>query len=316
VVLGVIFLAQGNHSAAPMSADHILPPWTGIASLVLIVSSFTAYTGMEMNAVHVDALRRPEREFPRGMLVAVALVLLVLVLPPLAISWFVPVDQIGLTAGVMPAFDAVYAHFGLDFLTPITGACIVIAALAGFLTWLSGPSRGLLLIGRERGFLPPFLQRTTEEGAPAAILVVQGLVTTGIALLFVFLPSVSSAYWIFSVITTQVYLVVYFLIFVAAVLLRRRAAGHARGYRAPMLGVLCVVGFAASLAAFLIGFVPPSQFGGGNPGTYALFILAGIAIVGGVIPGLLIWRRRPSWQLGPAAAEAQAPKPAPRELAG
>ncbi|HEY7202031.1 MAG TPA: APC family permease [Candidatus Dormibacteraeota bacterium] len=317
VVLGVIFLAQGNQSAAPMGVSYILPPWAGIASLVLIVSNFMAYTGMEMNAVHVNELRKPETEFPRGMFVAIGLVLLILVLPPIAISWFVPADQLSLTAGAMQAFDAVFAHFGLDWLTPIIGLCIVVASLAGFLTWLSGPSKGLLLIGREKGFLPPFFQRTTESGAPVNILVIQGLVTTGIALLFVFLPSVSSGYWIFSVITTQTYLLVYFFIFVAAMLLRRKAPDHKRGYRAPILGVLCVVGFASSLAAFLIGFVPPSQFGGGSPTVYAVFILIGTAIIGGVIPGLLIWLRKPSWQQGPAAAaEAPEPKPAPRELAG
>ena len=48
------------------------------------------------------------------------------------------------------------------------------------------------------------------------ILVVQGAVTTVIALLYALVPSVSSAYWILSVMTTQVYLIVYLLMFVAA----------------------------------------------------------------------------------------------------
>ena len=41
-----------------------------------------------------------------------------------------------------------------------------------------------------------------------------------IGLLYAFIPSVSSAYWIFSVMTTQVYLIMYVLMFVAAVKLR------------------------------------------------------------------------------------------------
>src|SRR6478672_4883109 len=40
VILGIIYLAQGNASAAPMNASHLLPEWTGIASLVLIVNNF------------------------------------------------------------------------------------------------------------------------------------------------------------------------------------------------------------------------------------------------------------------------------------
>ena len=93
---------------------------------------------------------------------------------------------------------------------------------------------------------------------------VQGGVTTVIALLYALVPSVSSAYWILSVMTTQIYLVMYLLMFVAARNLRRDQPEVERGYRAPVLDVLCVVGFMASAAAIVIGFVPPSQFESGN----------------------------------------------------
>ena len=59
VTLGVVFLGQGNSSAAPMDADHLLPVWAGLSSLVLIVNNFLSYSGMEMNAVHVGTLRTP-----------------------------------------------------------------------------------------------------------------------------------------------------------------------------------------------------------------------------------------------------------------
>src|SRR5215207_2926381 len=59
VVLGAVFLGQGNPSAAPMTANNLLPAWAGLASLVLIVNNFLSYSGMEMNAVHVSSLRNP-----------------------------------------------------------------------------------------------------------------------------------------------------------------------------------------------------------------------------------------------------------------
>ena len=122
--------------------------------------------------------------------------------------------------------------------------------------------------------------------------------------MYAFIPDVSSAYWILSVMTTQVYLVVYLLMFVAAVRLRRSQPDHPRGYRAPMLPLLCVVGFAASIAAFAIGFIPPSQFGEGNAGTYALVIIAGIVIIG-LLPPLLLYRlRKPAWKTEADPADA------------
>ncbi len=118
VILGIAFLGQGNPSAAPMTADNLLPAWAGLASLVLIVNNFLSYSGMEMNAVHVSSLRKPGKEFPRAMFLAMGLVLLIFILPALAISWIVPAEQLSLTAGVMQAFDAVFANFGIAVAHP------------------------------------------------------------------------------------------------------------------------------------------------------------------------------------------------------
>ncbi|MFL6120136.1 APC family permease [Actinophytocola sp.] len=303
VVMGIVYLVQGNPSAAPMDAGHLLPAWTGIASLVLIVNNFLAYSGMEMNAVHVSQLKNPGKEFPRAMFLAVGLVLLIFILPALAVAWVVPADGVSLTAGIMQAFNEFLAHFGLSFLVPLVALALVCAATGGMLGWLAGPSKGLLLIGRQQGYLPPFFQKVNKQGIQVNILVTQGAVTTVIALLYAFVPDVSSAYWILSVMTTQVYLVVYVLMFVAAVRLRRTRPDHPRGYRAPALPLLCAVGLLASVAAFAIGFVPPSQFAGGSAGMYALLITAGVVIIG-FLPPLLLYRlRKPGWRTEPETTE-------------
>jgi glutamate:GABA antiporter len=300
VILGIVFLGQGNPSAAPMNADHILPAWAGLASLVLIVNNFLSYSGMEMNAVHVSSLRNPRKEFPRSIFLAMGLVLLIFILPALAISWIVPAEELSLTAGIMQAFDAIFGEFSVQWLTPIVGIMLVTASLGGMLTWLAGPSKGLLLISRQEGYLPPFLQRLNKHGVQQNILVTQGIVTSLIALAYAFIPDVPSAYWIFSVITTQVYLIMYLLMFVAAVQLRRKYPDQPRGYRAPMLVGLCGVGFAASLAALLIGFIPPSQFESGNAGVYFLIVAGGALGLGLLVPFLFYRMRKPSWRVAGA----------------
>ena len=83
VLLGVVYLLQGNTLAAPMNISHLLPQWTGIASLVLIVNNFLSYAGMEVNAVHVNDLRNPGKEYPKAMFLASALVVVIFVLPAL-----------------------------------------------------------------------------------------------------------------------------------------------------------------------------------------------------------------------------------------
>ena len=296
VILGVVYLMQGETSAAPMNADHLIPQWTGIASLVLIVNNFLSYSGMEMNAVHVSSLKDPRGEFPKAMFFAVGLVLLIFILPALAISWVIPAEELSLTAGVMQAFEAFFSYFNLQMLVPIVAIALVCASAGGMLTWLAGPSKGLLLIARREGYLPPFFQRQNENEVAVNILVVQGAVTTVIALLYALVPSVSSAYWILSVMTTQVYLIVYLLMFVAAVNLRKRQPNVERGYTAPALKFMCAMGFLASAAAILIGFVPPSQFENGNSAAYVGLILAGTVLLGLLPPWLFLQLRKPSWK--------------------
>jgi amino acid transporter len=296
VILGVSYLAQGNHPAASMNVHHLLPAWNGLASVVLLVNSFFTYAGIEVNAVHVDELRNPAREFPRAMLVAVVLVLAVFILPTLAIAWAIPSSHISLTAGVMQAFNTLLKHFGASFLVPLIAVALAGGALAGMMAWLTGPSEGLLRIGREQGYLPPFLQKVNRAGIELHILQAQGIVITIIALLYAFIPSVSRAYWIFAAMATQVYLIMYVLMFVGAYRLRRKQPEHKRGYRAPALGLLCLLGGIASVTAFVIGFIAPSQLGHESPLLYALLIFGGILVIG-IVPPLVLDRvRKPEWK--------------------
>ena len=301
VVLGVIYLIQGNPSAAPMNVHHVLPPWNGLASIVLVVNSFFTYAGIEVTAVHVDELRNPGREYPRAIFLAMGLVLAVFILPTLAIAWVIPSGQISLTAGVMQAFDSLLTHFGTSFAVPVIAIALAVGALAGMLAWLDGPSEGLLRIGREQGYLPPYFQKLNRQGIEVHILAAQGAVITIIALLYAFIPTISRAYWIFTAMATQVYLIMYLLMFIAAVRLRRAQPDRPRGYRAHWLGLLCLLGGVSSVTAFVIGFVPPSQLGQQSQLLYALLLVAGILVIG-IVPPLLMDRlRKPGWKAAVAS---------------
>ena len=71
----------------------------------------------------------PGKEFPKGMFLAMGLVLVIFILPALAISWVVPAEDLTLTAGLMQAFEAFFAYFDLTFLTPVIGLMILCASL-------------------------------------------------------------------------------------------------------------------------------------------------------------------------------------------
>ncbi|MGD6745842.1 APC family permease [Streptomyces sp. BH106] len=295
VVLGIVFLGQGNPSAAPMDGSHWLPPWTGLASLVLIVNNFLSYAGMEMNGVHVSSLRHPRAEYPRSIFLATGLVLLIFILPALAISWVMPAKQLSLTAGLMQAFQAFFDHFGVGWMTRIVGVMLVCAALGGMLTWLAGPAKGLVLLSRQEGYLPPFLQKFNKYGVPQNVMIAQGVLTTLIGVLYAFSDNVSSQYWMFSVITIQIYLVAYLLMFVAVVRLRRSQPDVPRGFVVPAVTAVAGVGFVASVLALVIGFVPPDQYDTGPLWRYLLIVGGGLLVLGIAAPVAFLKFRKPSW---------------------
>jgi amino acid transporter len=104
---------------------------------------------------------------------------------------------------------------------------------------------------------------------------------------------VSSSFWILSAITAQSYLIMYVLMFAAALRLRKTHASVPRPYRTPALPLVAGVGAIASAAAILLGFVPPSQWTSGLP-TYLAILVAGMLALS-VGPFLFYHYKKPSW---------------------
>jgi peptidoglycan/LPS O-acetylase OafA/YrhL len=87
----------------------------------------------------------------------------------------------------------------------------------------------------------------------------------------------------------------YVIMFVAAFRLRKTRPTVVRGFRAPVLLLLVVVGIIAALSAMAIAFVPPAQLGNDtNPATYALMLLLGVLVM--ALPAQFIYKfRKESW---------------------
>ena len=192
------------------------PRFAGLASLVLIVNNFLSYAGMEVNAVHGPDLKDPGEGVPaRRCSWPCAGGRPIFVLPALAITWVVPSRPVDAHGGVMQAFRPSSRTSACRGSRRSSASCSSPRRSGGMMAWLAGPSKGLLQIGRKEGYLPPFLQKVNRHGVQVNILFAQGAIVSVIALLFALIPNVHSVYWIFSVITTQVYLIMYLLMFIA-----------------------------------------------------------------------------------------------------
>jgi amino acid transporter len=174
---------------------------------------------------------------------------------------------------------------------------LILGALAGVLTWTVGPSTGLLLVARS-GVLPRWWQATNRHGVQKNILLVQALIVTGLAGLYVVIPDVSAAFWMLSAMAAQIYLVVYGLMFAAALRLRRSQPSVRRGFVCPHLSFWARLGMLVSSLAFLLGFVPPEHYHTLSHTAYVAVLVTGL-LVFALPPFLFFSHRQRRWQVLP-----------------
>ncbi|SPF68267.1 Amino acid/polyamine transporter I [Propionibacterium ruminifibrarum] len=303
VVLGLAWLATGTPSQTPLTAQAALPPWTGLASIVLIVSNVLAYAGMEVNAVHANEMADPGRGYPRSVLTSAAMILAIFILPTLAIAIAVPQRSLGVVDGINLAFQAFFDHWHIGWGTPVMSLLIALGAFASVVTWIAGPSKGLLAAART-GLLPPLLQRRNRAGVQRSILVLQGLIVTILALLFVVIPNGNTAFVTLIDMAAALYLIMYMLMFAAAIRLRTTRPQVKRTYRTPAMRLVAGVGFVACAAAFVLSFIRPAGFTGLSTVGYGLVVGVVIVVLGA--PPLIFYAlRKPRWCLEPDHATGE-----------
>lgn len=296
-----IWLAGGKPSQTPLRTGDIVPAFAGLSSVVLIISNFIAFAGLEVNAVHIREMQKPVQNYIKSLTLAVILILFMYIPGTVAIAVVVPAKSIDLNAGAVQAFAAYAQGLGIGATGVILSALLLIGALAASLSWVSGPSRGLLLVGRQ-GFLPPALQRENRAGVQAPIMLVQGGIVTALSVLFVVIPGVSSAFWLMQAMTAILYMLMYILMFVAAWRLRTTRPDVVRPFRVPAMPLVAAIGALAAAAAIFIGLVPPSQFRESSPVVYALILVGGVLLL--ALPPQIIYQfRRAEWR-DPAVANA------------
>ena len=303
IVLGIAYLATGGHNNMDMSAGFF-PDLTKFDNLVLASGIFLFYAGMEMMGVHVMEVDNPSRNYPKAIILGSLITVLIFIFGTFALGFIIPAKEVNLTQSLLIGFDRYFDYFKASWASPILAIALMFGVLAGVLTWVAGPSKGIFTVGKA-GYLPPFFQRTNSNGVQRNILLIQGAIVTLLSLLFVVMPSVQSFYQILSQLTAMLYLIMYMMMFSAAIVLRYRRANAERPFRLGGNGLMWIIagiGFLGSLLAFVLSFIPPAQIATGSK-TVWFSILIGGGVVMIALPLIIYALRRPSWLSKDAADE-------------
>lgn len=304
IVLGIVYIASGGHNNMDMS-QGFFPDLTKLDNLVLASGIFLFYAGMEMMGIHVMEVRNPSRNYPRAIIIGSLITVCIFVLGTFSLGFIIPAKDISLTQSLLIGFDNYFRYLHMPWASPVIAVALMFGVLAGVLTWVAGPSKGIYAVGKA-GYLPPFFQKANRIGVQRNILLVQGGVVTLLALLFVVMPSVQSFYQILSQLTVLLYLIMYMLMFSAAIVLRYKLRDTPRPFRLGrgngLMWLLGALGFCGALLAFVLSFIPPAQIQTGSSAVwYSVLIVGCIVVV--VAPFVIYALRKPSWRDPQAAAD-------------
>ena len=306
IILGIIYLATGGHSNMDFNSSFF-PDFTNFDNVVLAASIFLFYAGMEMGGIHVKDVDNPSKNYPKAVFIGALITVLIFVLGTFALGVIIPAKDINLTQSLLVGFDNYFKYIHASWLSPIIAVALAFGVLAGVLTWVAGPSKGIFAVGKA-GYMPPFFQKTNKLGVQKNILFVQGIAVTVLSLLFVVMPSVQSFYQILSQLTVILYLIMYLLMFSSAIVLRYKMPKQQRPFRIGkgngLIWFIAGLGFCGALLAFILSFIPPSQIStGSNTVWFSVLIIGCIIVVGA--PFIIYASRKPSWQDPEAAKEFQ-----------
>ena len=294
VCLGGIWFFSGQPLQINLDRHSLIPSFSSSTSWISLIAIMASFLGMELAGVHVNDIKNPQKNFPKALFVSAFFLLASMVLGSLAIAFVVPEAEINLVSGVMQVFTSFFQVFGLEPLIPVLTVLIVVGSVGSIINWLVSPAKGLLHAA-EFGFLPPFFAKKNKWGVPANILISQAVLVSLFCCLFFLVPSVNGFYWFLTALSTELYMIMYILMFLSALSLHYKRKNRPLVFKIPggTLGMwgTCIVGILGCSATIGVSFLPPGNIDVGSSFKYVMMVV--VANVVTISPVLLFyWHKR------------------------
>ncbi|MCB1085164.1 MAG: amino acid permease [Chlamydiia bacterium] len=297
--LAAFWLFSGNPTELPFRTDKLLPDFGEWGSFVFLAGLFLSFAGLEVTAGYAGEVKNPQKNFPRAIIIAAAITFSLFLFGALSIGIVIPKEKISLVSGLMEALRVYLDSYGIGWILPGLAILLAIGAVAEVNSWIMGPVKALHTTS-VHGNLPPFFQKLNKHGMPTKLLLFQAIIVTIASFAILYMPNISTAYWVLSALSAQMYLVMYIFMFVSAIRLRYTHPHVPRLYRIPHphkgIWFVAGLGILASLFAITIGFIPPKGFFIGNIYVYESFLIFGLLLML-LIPLIIYQCRKPSWAL-------------------
>lgn len=295
ILLGIVWMIKGNPSHIQFSWQHVIPSFSHGQNWISLTAIMASYLGMELACVHVNDVKNPQKNFPRALFISVIIIMATVIMGSLAIAMVLPAQKISLVGGVFQAFYAFLQAYHIGFVLPILVLMVLIGSVGGLTNWIISPAKGLLQ-GAECGFLPNVLRKTNRHGVAANILLLQAMLVSIIALAFIFSPSINGSYWLLTDISTQLYMLMYLILFISAIKISfkfscLKSQFRLQGGRQTII-LMSLLGIFGCIVSIIVGFIPPESIDVGSASHFIASFTAGIVIMLLPLVGFFVYQKR------------------------
>ncbi len=302
VIFTVVWLAQGNVSNVTPTPEAFNPFGSGfsLTNLALAAGVFFSFAGIDMNAAHIKQLKKPQKEFPLSIFIAMILTLIIFIAGTVCIAIVTPKQDMNLVYGLYQTYKILGATFNCPWIYVAFVWVGLGASMASLVTNMAGPSFMLGQAGRS-GFLPKILQNSNKHGMPSRLMYLQMAFMTLVAFLCFLIPNIEGFVVLITQAITILYMMYYVLMFVSFLKLRHDQPNRPRLFKVPggSVGAWLVagVGLAACLFGIVLAIIPPAQVAEevGSPVTYVVVILAIIAVTFAICFVMYQMSKRHDW---------------------
>lgn len=284
--LGAFWIFQGNTPNISFSFKNMLPSFNQSDSWTGLVAIMASFLGMELSGVHVNDIIHPQKNFPRAMGLSVGILLFTMLFGALSVACVIPEKEIRLVDGIMQTFTQFFSTFHIEWAAPLLACLILIGSTGGMINWLISPAKGLLQ-SADYGFLPKFFYHKNSRQVPVRILIAQAILVSIFCLSVTLIPSINVFYWFLMALSTGLYMLMYGLMFLAALKLGRPPR-ESKVFRIipGMRTLFCLIGLLGASLTIVIGFFPPQEIQVENTLIYVSLIAAGNLLL--ITPAFLL----------------------------
>ncbi|MBI9013920.1 MAG: amino acid permease [Clostridiales bacterium] len=282
LVLAAIYYTVTKGAATQITLGGLMPDLKqGLDFLPVVVYNMC---GLEIILGNVHKFDNPKKDVPKSVISGAITMSFVYIVCSIAILCIIPVENVGVVEGFVDAFIIVFGSGLLGKIIVLTiGALFTATLVTQIQSWTLG-SAFVVAEAAEAGEMPEIFAKYNKNESPVGALLMTGLVSTFVIVLYGFMASSSeNLFWMLFEFSSMLFLMPYVILVFAFVKLRKLDQHIERPFRFPgseWIAKIFAVGMSAVIMITIMLFV-------WVPG-YAIDWAYTIPVVGGVIISIIV----------------------------